>query len=206
MKDKEDFEILQFIQDLKAGKTVLDESFDNLLSPAFQKVADQQYTSIFIAQKAAAFLCELKSAKVLDLGSGTGKFCLIAALEHSNDITGVEFRKSQVEEANALKDKFKVENVHFLCEDMKNIDFELYDSFYIFNPFFEHKVAQARMDNEIEYAVNSHSLYVDLLYKKLNSLSSGKRIAAFHVPQAQIPSQFKVVQSLFTGQMVFYKN
>lgn len=74
--------------------------------------------------------------KVIDIGSGTGKFCLIAAkLNPDIHFTGVEITEKYWEESIRLKDILGITNVDFLLQDYKDVDITNFDGIYIFNPF-----------------------------------------------------------------------
>lgn len=74
--------------------------------------------------------------KVIDIGSGTGKFCLIAAkLNPDIHFTGVEISEKYWEESIRLKDILGITNVNFLLQDYKDVDIINFDGIYIFNPF-----------------------------------------------------------------------
>lgn len=74
--------------------------------------------------------------KVIDIGSGTGKFCLIAAkLNPDTHFVGIEINEKYWTEAIRLKDVLGISNVDFILTDYKNVDITEYDGIYIFNPF-----------------------------------------------------------------------
>ena len=74
--------------------------------------------------------------KVIDIGSGTGKFCLIAAkLNPDIHFTGIEINERYWAESIRLKDILGITNVDFLLQDYKNVDITEFDGIYIFNPF-----------------------------------------------------------------------
>ena len=77
MKDKENNLFLTFKRNLIEGKEIQDEAFDLLLPDQFQTVSDQHYTSIYIRQLASEFLAKNNDYKILDLGSGIGKFLAV---------------------------------------------------------------------------------------------------------------------------------
>jgi len=74
--------------------------------------------------------------KVIDIGSGTGKFCLIAAKLNPNiHFTGVEIEAKYWAESIRLKDILGISNVDFLLKNYKDVDITEFDGIYIFNPF-----------------------------------------------------------------------
>ena len=72
-----------------------DSHFDQLYPFAIQTLARRHWTPLYVARLAARFLAEDTAAKILDIGSGSGKFCLAAVYYHPRAFFyGVQQRKS----------------------------------------------------------------------------------------------------------------
>ena len=56
-----------------------DKQFNELYPPAIQSLARRHWTPLDVARKAANYLAAEDNVKILDIGSGVGKFCLSAA-------------------------------------------------------------------------------------------------------------------------------
>jgi tRNA G46 methylase TrmB len=77
-----------------------DAEFDRLYPERFQLMSFKQWTPLAIARKVAEFLAE-PNAKVLDIGSGIGKFCLTGAYHYPETLFyGVEQRQELIHLAN----------------------------------------------------------------------------------------------------------
>src|SRR5262245_51340779 len=87
---------------LRKRERVSDEAFDLLLSSAPRKKARTYWSSVEAAQTAARLLREAGATRVLDGGSGAGKFTAIAALDLDRRVWGVERRADLVEESRRL--------------------------------------------------------------------------------------------------------
>src|SRR5690606_8986044 len=74
-----------------------DEDFDSLLPLKTRMLSSRHWTPVSIAVRAAEYLAQHEATKVLDIGAGVGKFCLVAA-SHSpkGEFFGVEQRESLV--------------------------------------------------------------------------------------------------------------
>ena len=77
-----------------------DVQFNNIYPSTIQLLASKHWTPLAVARKAANFLAAEKNVRILDIGSGVGKFCLAAAY-HKPDAYyfGVEQRKSLINHA-----------------------------------------------------------------------------------------------------------
>ena len=130
-----------------------DKIFNSLYPKPIQEVAEKHWTPLVVAEKAAAFLAVSPSEKVLDIGSGSGKFCLTAAHYHPLTIFyGVEQRANLVALCSDLAKKLELENVTFICDNITNIDFENYDHFYFYNSFYENIPGTQKIDLNINYS------------------------------------------------------
>ncbi len=56
-----------------------DMEFNTLYPPSIQLLSRNHWTPLSIAMKAACFLAGDGNVRILDIGSGVGKFCLAAA-------------------------------------------------------------------------------------------------------------------------------
>ena len=91
-----------------------DDVFDSILPPRQQKLSKIHWTPLHIAKKAASFLAPRAGAKVLDIGSGVGKFCLAAAYHFPDaEFYGIEQREDLVEIAISAKKTSETHNAHF---------------------------------------------------------------------------------------------
>jgi tRNA G46 methylase TrmB len=71
--------------------------FNSLYPDSIQSLAQKHWTPLDVAKKAADFLAVSHEVKILDIGSGSGKFCLTAAYHHPDiNFYGVEQRKNLV--------------------------------------------------------------------------------------------------------------
>jgi type I restriction-modification system DNA methylase subunit len=71
------------IQDL------IDEDFDLIFPLEIRRKSATHFTPIKIAKAAAEFLATEPGIRILDVGSGAGKFCIVGALITNAHYTGV---------------------------------------------------------------------------------------------------------------------
>ena len=85
---------------------------------------------------AAKFLGLSKNPKILDIGSGVGKFAIIAGETRKRmKITGVELQNEYYNVANEILSRHPNKNVNFINADFLSLDVSSYTGFYFFNPF-----------------------------------------------------------------------
>jgi SAM-dependent methyltransferase len=179
--------------------------FNSLYPKPIQAVAEKHWTPLAVAQKAAAFLAISPEEKVLDIGSGSGKFCLTAAHQHPKTVFfGIEQRSDLVMLCNDLKDRLQLKNVFFSCENITNVDFKNYDHFYFYNSFYENIEGTQKIDYNIEYSEGLFDSYNRYLYKQLNKKPAGTRLVTYHSFGNEIPTGYEVVHTDYYDYLKFW--
>lgn len=173
-----------------------DEHFNNLYPLPIKQLADRHWTSLAIVRKVARFLAPSPDARVLDIGSGVGKFCIAAACHRpAAHFFGIEQRKDLVEHANIAGSILQMENVTFMHGNFTSLDFSEFDHFYFFNSFYEHLTDTEKIDTNISFSSSLYNYYNRQLYKKLNNMPAGTRIATFHSLENELPPEYCLSES-----------
>lgn len=171
-----------------------DQHFDQLYPPAISALASRHWTPIDVAKEAATFLAVGSNTRILDIGSGVGKFCMIAAKFHPHAVfTGVEQRDSLTRIAQSIAGELALANTEFLTGNFTDIDFTQYHHFYFYNSFYENLIDNDSIDQTIEQSPELFNVYNRKLYKQLKKLPTGTRIATFHSSENEMPSSYQVV-------------
>jgi tRNA A58 N-methylase Trm61 len=193
------------LNELKQNGTIDDETFDLIFPAAYRLHSNRHFTSVYIAQRAVQFLNEHGAKKVLDVGSATGKFCLVAAVTKPKmHFTGVEYRADQVAIANACAQQFELQNVSFECANILTTSFAAFDGFYMFNPFLENKDASANMDGEKLNSDETSNQFIAHVKEELDHKSIGTTLVTYWTPIEQIPSSYELQQAIFGGTLKFW--
>jgi len=178
-----------------------DDSFDSFFPKHIREISKKHWTPINVAQTAAQFLAE-GPGKILDIGSGIGKFCLTAAYHHPHtQFYGVEQRIELISYATLAKGCHNLSNVHFLHSNITQIDFNEFNHFYFFNSFYENIDTQNRIDQKIQAYYSLYNYYSQYLYNILEEKPIGTRIATYHSSEHEIPLGFEVVDSYYDGKL-----
>lgn len=173
-----------------------DTAFESIFPEKIQKLSKIHWTPIPVVRKAASFLAQAPGAKILDIGSGIGKFCIAGAqLFPDSEFHGIEQRKNLVDYAKMAKKVNGTENVHFAHGNFTQLDFQNYDSFYFYNSFGENLIDIAHIDESVEHSSSLYIYYSNYLYNELNYRPKGTRLVTFHGFDHQIPYCYHLEES-----------
>jgi len=179
---------------LKPTWYTTDAAFDWLYPERIQLLSKRHWTPIAVAKKAARFLAAEPGKKILDIGSGVGKFALIGAHYFPDAFFyGMEQRRELHHYAQAAKEYTKTNNADFIHGNFTQVDLAEYDHFYFYNAFFENLDSNGRMDHQMEYSTGLYNYYSRYLFKELDAKPSGTRLATFHSLEDEIPSSYQLV-------------
>ena len=129
---------------------ISDLQFHKLYPDALHEQASMHWTPLAIAKRTAEFLAAENGAKILDIGSGAGKFCLIAAYcQPQSFFYGIEQRPELVSYAESARLVTGLQNVDFIHKNINQLDLGEYDHFYFFNSFYENLDDSYKIDSSI---------------------------------------------------------
>ncbi len=182
-----------------------DNDIDRLYPPHIRKIAHRHWTPVSVTQSAIKFLARDYGAKILDIGSGVGKFCLAAAtFQPDCYYYGVEQREHLIEHAERAKYELDLHNVSFIHANMKEIYFDDYDHFYFFNAFYEHLDNAVKIDDHTRLSLELYHDYTSYLFHQLVNLRSGTRLVTYYARKEQVPPVFNLCRSESFGSLKFW--
>lgn len=182
-----------------------DKIFNSLYPKPIEEVAEKHWSPLAVAKKAADFLAASPDAKVLDIGSGSGKFCLTAAHFHPlNLIYGIEQRANLVALSGELAQKLQLENVSFICDNIMHVDFRNYDNFYFYNSFYENIDGTQKIDSNVTYSSELYLHYNRYLNKQLAKMPAGTRVVTYHCFGNEVPSDYEIVHTDYAEFLKFW--
>jgi len=164
-----------------------DAHFDAHYPPHIRRHAFTHFTPVEVARAAARFLVSGAGDRVLDVGSGAGKFCCVGALTTAGRFTGVERRPALHAAAEALAAVHAVERVDFLLADVAEIDFANYDAFFLFNPFYENLGLDEPIDDSVILERAAYARYCALVRDRLAARPPGTRLATYYSFLEDVP-------------------
>ncbi|MDE3125104.1 MAG: methyltransferase domain-containing protein, partial [Bacteroidota bacterium] len=173
-----------------------DDIFHQLYPKNIQLLAKKHWTPIEVARIAADFLVSEPNEKILDIGSGAGKFCLVAAHTKPHAFFyGVEQRKTLIEVAEAAKMKLSITNAFFIEGNFTQLNFNDYHHFYFYNAFFENIAGTDKIDESIDYSLELYNYYNRYLYKQLETKPTGTKLVTFHSLENEVPRNYTLIDA-----------
>jgi len=189
---------------LQYNLPVNDIEFDMLYPKHIQKLSNIHWTSIDVARKASIFLVNKPNVKVLDIGSGVGKFCIVGALTTLGNFYGVEQRNEFVDITKKIILENRISNFKTLHSNIIDINFLDYDSFYFFNSFYENIDETRVIDHNARISTNCYTEYRDYMYQQLSFAPIGTRLATYYSLYSEIPPCYKIIETHFNNHLVFW--
>jgi hypothetical protein len=180
-------------------------SFDEHISIAYKKHSSLHWCPDEIAVLGGELFKTHGIKNVLDIGSGIGKFCLIAEEHCSAQFTGIEIRSPLVSESNRLKSLFN-SRTQFICDSILQFDFDSFDAFFYYHPFCEQEALSGLIDHDMVIDTGLLETYENDVRNKLNQLPTGTTLLTFRSPHFNPPSSFKVLEILENEELILWKN
>lgn len=184
----------------KNKETVSNAMFDQIFDQKVRRVSSVHWTPVEVIQSILELLDLDVDSKVLDVGSGCGKFCLIRALNSKAHFTGIEQRQYLVKLANQLVADFRINNALFVFGNAIKLEWSAFDVIYLFNPYYENVMpAGLRIDLDIKVSHKKYKNYILATMNKLSQLKVGTRIVTYYGVGMGLPENFKLISSTAVG-------
>jgi SAM-dependent methyltransferase len=182
-----------------------DDHLHYLYPKQIRALAEKHWTPLVITKMVLEFLVPYPGIRVLDIGSGVGKF-VIAGAYYKPDAAffGVEQRKHLVLHAEAARNILELKNAHFFHRNFTGLHFKAFDHFYFFNSFYENLLDTDRIDDSIEGSPYLYNYYNRTLFKKLEEMPIGTRVATFHCLEGKIPPGYQLIEQHVGALLKFW--
>jgi SAM-dependent methyltransferase len=191
---------------LREGRLV-DSEFDDIYPPSVRAISSSYWTPIAVAMRAARLLVSRTSTRVLDVGSGAGKFCIVGAAATGASFTGIEHRAHLVQTACAAAARLSVEDARFLHGTFDTVDIATFDAVYFYNPFEENVWGR---DHHVDDSVKlSHQRFIADIggaERLLAGARVGTRVVTYHGFGGEMPPGYvRVLQEhCHSGSLEFW--
>jgi SAM-dependent methyltransferase len=173
-----------------------DAEFDVLLPPPARQASAIYWTPVVVAQRAAELLTEVGVRRVLDVGAGPGKFCIVGASRApSIAFVGIEHRPHLVAIAEHLAREMGTPNARFRLGNVTSTSWSEFDALYVFNSFAENLFsAVERFDDTVELSRARYVEDVLAVGRKLAELPEGTFVLTYHGLGGPIPDVYERVR------------
>lgn len=186
---------------LALGQTVSDASFDRVIPSPWRASSDRYWTPVAVARRTVEWFVEHGGRRVLDVGSGIGKFCLVGAAASDLDFVGIEQRPHLVEAANALARELGLDaRARFVRATLDTFDVEGFDCLYLYNPFAENLYApDSWLDSTV--ALNTDRFRADIrtVERILLGAPMGTKLITYFGFGGRVPNGFVPLRVAMIG-------
>ena len=177
--------------------SIEDEKFDLIYPRQIRELSPIFWTPVAVAAEAAKLLVTTPGIRVLDIGSGVGKFCLVGASLTDGRFTGVEQRSDLVETATQAAKDLGFVGVEFIHGNVTDFDLSAHDAFYLFNPFEEHLFDGHKIDRAVPLSPTLFKRYTRHVSAQLGARPIGTRVVTYMGYADDIPACYKCEEALF---------
>jgi SAM-dependent methyltransferase len=177
---------------LRRGLDLDDEAFDRLYPDWGRSLSRIHWTPVEAARHAAQMLVTRPGTRILDVGSGVGKFAIIGALVTEGVFYGVEQRLHFVETARAVAGQLGAERARFIHGNMMALDWRMFDAFYLYNPFLENLGILKPLDFTTKLTPALFTAYIEFVRQQLRNAPVGTRVVTYHGFGGDLPSNYRL--------------
>ena len=182
-------------------RSIEDEKFDQIYPARIRKLSPLQWSPVRVAAKAAKLLVTVPGRRVLDIGCGPGKFCLVGAAVTKGHFTGIEQRADLATVARKAAVRLRSDNVEIIHNNITEITFSDYDAFYLYNPFEENMVRGVKIDSAIPLSPILFKRYNNYVAANLGSMPIGTRVVTYAGYADEIPACYQCELALFRDEL-----
>jgi len=179
--------------------SVEDERFDMIYPLEIRDLSRRHWTPVAVARQAAEFLVKEPKTRVLDLGCGPGKFCIVGALTTAGHFTGVEQREQLADLARTTIRWNKITNAEIVHANVTDIDFLAFDAFYLYNPFEENLFKTGKIDSTVRFSEALYERYTGHVSMELERAPLGTRVVTYGGLCEEVPFCYECQRSAFGG-------
>lgn len=174
---------------LRQRAPVPDAEFDRLFPDELRDRSHVHWTPVAVALRAAELLApSSRGIRVLDVGAGVGKLCLVGALVTGAVWWGIEQDPVQIAAAHHAAWALDItQRTRFVQGDGSRLSWDGFDAFYFYNPF--HTVMLAPHASPFVRYATIHAT-LRRIEHRLAATPPGTRVLTFHGFGGQLPASF----------------
>jgi hypothetical protein len=197
-----DTEAVQALADLREDREVRDAALDRLYPDDIRKLSSRFWTPVSVCRLAARLLTAAGPTRVLDVGAGVGRFCLVGALScEEGTFVGIEHRQHLVDAGRAVLAAAGVTRAELLQGTLDDIDIERYGGLYFYNPFEENLLPAEgwHIDESVTLSEDRFRKDVAQMEALLAAARPGMRVVTYQGFGGTMPSNYRLVHDGVPG-------
>lgn len=166
---------------LASGLLVTDKTFDRIYPDRIRKQSSMFWTPVAVGRRVARLFEAQGAKRVLDVGAGVGKFCIVSALTTKLEMTGLEHRLNLVETTEQIVREFSIPRVTLQYGGLGDVDLHAYDGIYLYNPFEEAAIEpSAWIDRTLPLSPEQTAKDIAIMEAFLASARRGTTVITYH--------------------------
>ena len=182
-------------------RSIEDEKFDQVYPARIRELSALHWTPVRVAAEAAKLLVTAPSTRVLDVGCGPAKFCLVASSLTPGSFTGVEQRANLVAAGRNAALRLQLDGVKIIHANVLAVPFALYDAFYFYNPFEENMGRGHKIDAAVPLSPHLFKKYNSYVAAQLGAMPVGTRAVTYAGYADEIPACYDCESALFRDEL-----
>ena len=186
---------------LRGREAAADDVFESIYPAAFRESSQCFWTPVSVALRAAEWLVRGPETRVLDVGSGVGKMCIVGALSTGATFVGVERRPHFVAAAIRAAERLEARSARFVVGAFEDQDVTAYDGVYLFNPFEENILPMLRIDHDVEMEPQLYDDYTLHVQEQLERMPLATRVVTYFGSCAEVPDCYACVETAYDGML-----
>jgi SAM-dependent methyltransferase len=184
---------LAAVKALRDHRPVSDGDWDLAYPWKFGELSKIHWSPISVVRRAAALLSRGSKTRILDVGSGVGKFCTVAALTTAGTFCGIERWGEMVDMARLTACRARVSTTRFIHARVEDVDWMNFDGFYLFNPFAELRWPDLGAPEAEAGESPDYDRLIKFTQETLDRARSGTRVVTYHGFGGTMPRSYRSV-------------
>jgi SAM-dependent methyltransferase len=169
---------------------VSDAELDEVFPEELRDRSHVHWTPIAVAVRAAEWLAPVPRLRILDVGAGVGKVCVVGAAVTGATWWGIEQDAAQVAAANHAAWALDVDRrTRFVHGDGSRLSWDEFDGFYFYNPFTTLMLAP-HASPFVRYATIQSTLR--RIEQRLAAARPGTRVVTYHGFGGKLPPGYSL--------------
>jgi hypothetical protein len=182
---------------LTTGSLPTDAGFDRLLPQDLRMASATFWTPCRVALVTARWMNELGIQSLVDIGSGVGKLCIVAALATRATFVGIEYRSRLIGVATTLARDLGVDGrVRFIAGAFGEMHVPPAEAYYFFNPFAENTIGPGgQLDHDVALAPERRRRDIANAQYLLEQAPAGTFVITYGGMGGALPRAFRDLRS-----------